>query len=176
MRAAPELATDRLVLRGHTLDDFDDSAALWADPQVVQYIGGQPSSREVTWSRLHRYVGHWVLLAFGFWVARDRASGRFVGELGLADFRRDIEPPLAFPEAGWVLAPWAHGRGLATEGMRAVLGWADAELPAAGTVCIIDPPNVASVRVAEKLGYRRIDERTYKGGRCAVFERPRALR
>jgi RimJ/RimL family protein N-acetyltransferase len=67
-----------------------------------------------------RYAGLWTLVGLGYWVARDRATGRFVGEGGLADFRRDLTPALGnAPEVGWVLAPWAHGRGLATEAVRA---------------------------------------------------------
>lgn len=42
---APRLVTDRLVLNAHTLDDFDDLAAMWADPQVVRYIGATPHDR-----------------------------------------------------------------------------------------------------------------------------------
>jgi RimJ/RimL family protein N-acetyltransferase len=62
----------------------------------------------------------------------DRASQRFVGEVGFADFRREINPPLDAPEAGWVLASWAAGNGLATEAMIAALRWADAAVQELG--------------------------------------------
>jgi RimJ/RimL family protein N-acetyltransferase len=62
-------------------------------------------------------------MGFGFWVVREKSTGRFVGEVGLANFRRDIEPSLGeSKEAGWVLSPWAHGKGFATEAVRAALG------------------------------------------------------
>ncbi|HEY0776819.1 MAG TPA: GNAT family N-acetyltransferase, partial [Gemmatirosa sp.] len=123
----PALDTARLTLRGHVPADVAECAAMWADPLVTRHIGGRPSSEEEVWARVLRYAGLWALLGFGYWVVRERASGRFVGEVGLADFRRDVTPPLGgAPEVGWVLAPWAHGRGFATEAVRAALAWADA--------------------------------------------------
>jgi RimJ/RimL family protein N-acetyltransferase len=170
----PELQTERLVLRGHTLADFPESASMWADPQVTRYIGGRPSTDEEAWARLLRYGGLWPLLGYGYWLVRERETGRFVGEVGLADFRREITPPLeGEPEAGWVLAPWAHGRGFATEAVRAVLAWADAQLAAPRTVCLIAPDNAASIHVAGKCGYHERIRTTFKGEDTIVFERPR---
>ena len=61
----PELETPRLSLRGHRVEDLEDCAAMWGDPQVTRHIGGRPSTKEEVWSRLVRYVGHWALLGFG---------------------------------------------------------------------------------------------------------------
>ena len=106
----PALDTERLTMRGHTLADFDECLAMWTDPVVMRHLGGRPLTMEEMWARLLRYAGSWSLLGFGYWVVRERATGRFVGEVGLADLRRDIEPRLGgVPEAGWVLggrAPW----------------------------------------------------------------------
>lgn len=170
--AAPALATDRLLLHAHTTADFAACAAMWADPLVTRHIGGRPFSEEEVWARLLRYAGLWALLGFGYWVVHERASGRFVGEVGLADFRRDITPALGdAPEVGWVLSPWAHGRGFATEAVHAALGWSDAHLGPQRTVCLIDPDNVASVRVAQKCGYRESAPAVYRGSATLVFER-----
>lgn len=178
----PTLDTARLTLRGHTLADFEACAAMWADPLVTRYIGGRPSSEEEVWARVLRYAGLWALLGFGYWVIRERATGRFVGEAGLADFRRDVTPALGdSPEVGWALAPWAHGRGFATEAVRAVLAWGDAHVAArrvadprlgpGRTVCLIAPENVASVRVAEKCGFQEAAHATYQGRATLIFER-----
>jgi RimJ/RimL family protein N-acetyltransferase len=173
--AAPSLETERLILRGHTPADYDESAAMWGDPLVTRYIGGRPSTAEESWTRVLRYAGMWALLGHGYWVVRERGSGRFVGEVGLADFRREITPALdGAPEAGWVLAPWAHGRGFATEALRAALSWGDAHLAAPRTVCLIAPENAASLRVAGKCGYREFARGTYKGEPTIICERPRA--
>ncbi len=159
--SAPSLETERLVLRGHQAGDLDALAAMWSDPAVVRHIGGQPHSRQECWTKLLRYVGHWQLMGFGYWVAVDRASGRFVGELGFADFKRALEPSLeGTPEAGWVLATWAHGRGLATEALSRVMAWGDEQF-ATATACIIAPTNTASIRVANKVGYEEALRTTY---------------
>ena len=166
------MESERLSLRPHTLADFADSAALWADPAVTRYIGGRPSTAEEAWARLLRHVGHWTLLGFGYWVVRERASGAFVGEVGFLNLERDIDPPLgATPEIGWVLSPRVHGRGYATEAARAAVAWGERRFPGAPTVCIIDPANVASLRVADKCGYREIRRTVYKGDETIVLER-----
>jgi RimJ/RimL family protein N-acetyltransferase len=164
-------SSDRLMMRRHLIDDFDASLAMWSDPAVTRYIGGRPSTAEEVWSRLLRYVSHWELLGYGYWVVVDRASRRFIGEVGFADFRREINPPLDAPEAGWVLASWAAGNGLATEAMIAALRWADAALSPARTVCMIAPGNAASLRVAGKVGYRLYAKAEYKGSEVALYER-----
>jgi RimJ/RimL family protein N-acetyltransferase len=170
----PVLQTERLILRGHTLADFPDSAAMWGDPLVTRHIGGRPFTEEECWARLLRYAGLWTLLGYGYWVVRARDSERFVGEVGLAEFRRETVPALGeAPEAGWVLAPWAHGRGFATEAVRAVLSWADATLAAPRTVCLIDPANAGSIQVAAKCGFRERARGTYKGEPTVMFERQR---
>lgn len=167
-----ELETERLLLRIPRMDDFGESAAMWADPEVTRYIGGRPCSAEEAWSRFLRYIGHWSLLGFGYWVIREKASGRFVGEVGFADFRRDMQPSFdGAPEIGWVLASWAHGKGLATEVVRAAVAWSDTRFGSGRTVCLIAPENVASLRVAHKCGYAEFARTTYKGGPVILCER-----
>ena len=175
----PPLDTARLTLRGHTTADLAECAAMWGDPAVTRHIGGRPLSEEESWARVLRYAGLWALLGFGYWAVRERDSGRFVGDVGLANFRREMTPPLGdAPEVGWVLASWSHGRGFATEAVGAALAWADehltdAERGAGRTVCLIDPGNAASVRVAEKCGYREARQAAYKGMTVRTFERRR---
>ena len=150
----PVLLTDRLRLRAHRLDDFPACAAMWADGQVVAHISGKPSTEGETWSRLLRYAGHWLHLGFGYWAVEDRDTGAFLGEVGFADYHRDTEPGLAgTPEAGWVFATAAHGRGIATEAVRAMLDWADRTLPHTRTAAIFDPGHAAAIGVARKIGF-----------------------
>jgi RimJ/RimL family protein N-acetyltransferase len=167
----PILSTARLTLSGHRAEDLDDSLAMWSDPDVTRYVGGKPFGREEVWARLLRYVGHWTMFGYGFWQVRETATGRFVGEVGLADFKRDIAVSFdGAPEAGWVLAPWSHGKGYATEAMTAALTWTTA----AGclrTVCLIDPLNAASLNVAAKCGYREVARSQYKRAEVVVLER-----
>ncbi len=161
----------RLTFRRHETSDLADCAALWGDAEVARFIGGQPSTPEEVWQRILRYAGLWTLTGCGYWVVHEKRSGRFVGELGLADFKRAISPSLDAPEIGWALAPWAWGQGFATEAVRAALGWLEAEKGPTRTVCLISPENRASVRVAEKCGYRKWRDATYKGAAVTLFER-----
>jgi len=166
------LETERLRLRGHRLEDFAQCAAMWADPVVTRYIGGKPLNEEESWARFLRYAGHWSLLGFGYWVAEEKESENFAGEVGFADCKREMEPLMkGVPEIGWVLATGVHGRGLATEAVRAVVKWGDVNFESGRTACIIAPENVASIRVAEKCGYRQLQRATYKGRPTLMFVR-----
>jgi RimJ/RimL family protein N-acetyltransferase len=168
----PVLVTERLRLRGHRLSDFSRCAAMWADAGVARYIGGKPLTEEESWTKFLRYVGHWALLGFGYWAVEEKATGDFVGEIGFADYKRDLEPSLkGVPEIGWALASRVHGRGYATEAVRAAVAWGDAHFSPARTACIISPENVASVRVAVKCGYREFQLTTYKGHATMMFVR-----
>jgi len=168
----PILETERLRLRGHRLDDFSNCAALWGDPIVTRYIGRKPLTEEEAWVRLLRYVGHWALLAFGYWAIEEKSTGAFLGEAGFQENQRDIEPSLkGLLETGWVFAPHPHGKGYATEAVRAMHTWKDANLPEKKVCCIIDAPNVASIRVAQKCGYHEIARADSKGTTVLVFHR-----
>jgi RimJ/RimL family protein N-acetyltransferase len=169
---APTLDTARLTLRGHRVEDFNDCALMWADPRVTQHIGGRPFSAEEVWTKVLRYIGHWALMGFGYWVIREKSTDRYVGEVGFADFKREIEPSFdGAPEIGWALAPWAHGQGFATEAVKAAVEWGANNLRSTRTVCLIDPENAASIRVAEKCGYRNFGRTEYKGQPTLLFER-----
>ena len=109
-----------------------------------------------------------------YWVVEDRHTGWFLGEVGFADFKRDITPSLdGLPEIGWVLRSSAHGRGLATEAVAAAIAWGDANLAAGRTVCLVDPAHAASIRLAEKNGYREFDRTTYLGRPTMLLDRRR---
>jgi RimJ/RimL family protein N-acetyltransferase len=166
------LGSARLALRPHVREDFGDVAALWRDPEVTRFIGGRPFSEEESWTRLLRYIGHWAALGFGYWTVRERDSGRFVGEVGFADYRREIEPGFdGAPEIGWGLAPWAWGRGYATEAVKTAQAWADMRFGGARTVCIIAAENRASIAVAQKCGYAFSGKALYRGAEVQVYAR-----
>ena len=149
----PTLVTPRLLLTPHRAEDLDALAAIWADPNVVRHISGKPSSRQESWFRMLGFAGLWPILGYGYWAVREKSSGRFMGDVGFADFARPIEPSIAgIPEAGWVLASWAHGQGFATEALSAALAWLD-QHHIDQSVCLINKDNQASLRVAEKTGY-----------------------
>ena len=98
-----------------------------------------------------------------------------MGEGGFADFRREIDPSLdGTPEIGWILAPESQGKGYATEAARAAISWGEKHFGPVRTACIIAPENEASVRVAERCGYREFRRTTYKGNPTVMFVREKA--
>jgi RimJ/RimL family protein N-acetyltransferase len=174
-RAIPVLQTERLVLRGHRRDDLKDCLEMWGNPAVTRYIGGRAFTREEVWTRLLRYLGHWSLLGFGYWLVTEKGSGAFVGEVGFADFERDLSPGFgAAPEAGWIVTPGARERGYATEAIRAAHTWINQTHGAQRTVCMIDHDNAVSQRIAERCGYRTWTEASYHGKPVMLYERDTA--
>ncbi|TGQ71065.1 MAG: GNAT family N-acetyltransferase [Mesorhizobium sp.] len=169
---APVIETQRTILRAHRLDDFDAYVTMWSDAGVTRFIGGKPRTREESWMRFLRHAGLWSLLGYGFWAIEEKATGRFIGEAGFHDLKRDMEPSIeGIPEAGWALAPTVHGAGFATEVVGRVLAWGEETLGRARTVCIIDPQNTASLNVATKCGYSEVTRLLYHDKPTILLER-----
>ena len=166
----PQLETQRLVLREHRLLDFPYLEKIWADPKVVEHITGEPSTSQQSWTRFLTYVGHWPVMGFGIWAVEEKSTASYIGHLGFANFQRGLEKIGDKPEAGWVLSSHVHGKGYATEGMTAALKWAQDGLPSKEIACIINVGNVASIRVAEKCGFKRTGQTEYLSTIVNVYE------
>lgn len=173
MPEATALETPRLILRPHRVEDYAACRQLWADADVVRFIGGAPQEAQAVWFRLLRYAGMWALIGYGMWVIEDRTTGAALGEAGLLSAERGLPELEGVPEAGWVLRPDAWGRGIATEAMAAVLHWADDHVDAPSVRCIIDPANAASIKVAEKIGFAALTDAVHGGKPTRIFDRPR---
>lgn len=167
----PVLETQHLKMRAHEVADFPALMTMWSQEPVFHFIGGKPSRPDECWTRLLRYRGLWALLGYGYWAVEEKASGRYVGDLGFADFHRMMEPSIrGVPEMGWVLAPGFHGKGYATEATAAALKWLDAEKPQR-SVCFIDPANTPSLKLAAKNGFREYARPVFMGDEVILFER-----
>lgn len=173
---APTVETERLRLRAHTAADLPACLPLWNDPIVTRFIGGRPYTEEETWQRVQRYAGSWVLLGHGFWVIEEKSTGKLIGEIGIMDARRDIDPPFGDNrELGWALLPEVHGRGYASEALAAVLDWEKQVFNAPRVLALIDPDNAPSIRLAEKYGFRERARSVYKNVPTIQFERLRTV-
>ena len=171
----PVLETPRLRLRAHTLSDFPAYCALWADPDVMRFIsaGGKTNTTEESWGRMLRNAGHWTLLGFGSWLVEEKSTGDFVGEVGLFNYKRAIDPPIGDrPEIGWILSPSKHGNGYATEAVLALIDWARTHFTSNEIACIIAPDNTPSLRVAIKCGFIHRDTLTYRDDTILFLTRP----
>jgi RimJ/RimL family protein N-acetyltransferase len=173
--SVPVLETARLLLRGHRHDDFESLAQAWADPAVMHFLGGKTLARDEAWGRMLRFPGLWHLLGYGYWAVEEKASGRCIGNIGYADFKREIEPPLGdLPELGWMLAADAHGKGYASEALAAVLAWGRTYFGVHRAVCIIDAENTASLRMASKAGFAFSHEAIFHSAPIRVYIRDEA--
>jgi RimJ/RimL family protein N-acetyltransferase len=169
MSSSRTLVTDRLVMAPHSIADFDDLAAMWADPAVVRLLGGVPSNAEESWARLLRYAGNWALLGHGFWCVRHRNGGAYVGDVGFLEARRTgVEGFAGDPEIGWSLVTAARGQGYASEAVGAALGWGAGRF--SRTVAMINPDNSASEAVARRCGFRHFAVSHYKDAPTGLWD------
>jgi RimJ/RimL family protein N-acetyltransferase len=144
------LETERLLLRPFREDDLDAYALLVADAEVMRYLGdGRTLNRVEAWRQMAFFLGHWTLRGYGLWAAVLKETNALAGRIGL--FNPEGWPGL---EVGWMLGRDFWGRGLATEGGRAALDYAFTALKADHVISVIQPANVRSIRVAERLGER----------------------
>src|SRR2546425_2880982 len=142
----PAIETERLLLRELHPDDLDDLAALFADPDVVRYVGdGQPAGRDEAERALHSTMRRWEEHGFGRWAALDRKTGKFIGMGGFRSL-------FGTPEVVYHLAKENWGKGYATELARAALRFGFEERGFDRIVAIAKPQNTASIHVMEKLG------------------------
>jgi RimJ/RimL family protein N-acetyltransferase len=171
-RSAPRLETERLVLREFELRDVDYFLKFFSDPEASKHVGG-PSSREDTWRRMLASSAFWPLTGVGMWAVERRDDGATIGHVGFFDFMRDCEPPIVGqPEMGWILAPKAHGKGLASEACRTALDWFDANFGRRDIHAMISPGNDPSMKLATKLGFVRCDDGVYRDKPQTMWMRP----
>jgi RimJ/RimL family protein N-acetyltransferase len=169
----PVLETERLILRGHVASDFPAFAAMRADPVVMRFLGkGDLLDEEESWMRFQSMFGHWQLKGFGAWAIEERVGGALIGSTGFADKKRPSSHPASgAPEMGWSLASSVHGKGYASEALRAALSWGRDFFGPARVVCVISDDNAASIRLAEKHGFRQFATASRYGLGRRVFER-----
>ncbi|MEO5578160.1 MAG: GNAT family N-acetyltransferase [Sphingomicrobium sp.] len=171
--SAPRLETERLILRDFHRDDLDALAATLGDIEVVRHLTGEPISREDSLRRLFMAVGQWPVIGMGMWAVERKSDGKLVGHVGFFDMQRDIVPSMVgLPEMGWIFDTSVHGQGIAREACAAALDWLDASHGSIEVPAIISPDNIASLKLAEKLGFVREADGIYKGEPIAVVRRP----
>jgi ribosomal-protein-alanine N-acetyltransferase len=152
-----ELATERLLLRPFTAADQAAIHAVYADPEVMRHVGhGAHRTVEETVKALRIYGDVLARSGYSFLAVTERESGALVGDGGLHPLGADVE-------LGYTLARSAWGRGYATELGRALIQYAFDVLKAPRVVAQVEPPNLASRRVLEKLGMTEREQRTAYG-------------
>jgi RimJ/RimL family protein N-acetyltransferase len=151
--AAPELRTERLLLRGWREQDREPFAALNADPAVMEHFPA-PLDRVRSDALVDAIEARFERDGFGLWALEVESSGEFIGFTGLAipAFEAHFTPAV---EVGWRLARSAWGQGYATEAGRAALAFGFGQGGLAEVVSFTSAGNLRSRAVMERLGMRR---------------------
>ncbi|GAB5486724.1 MAG: GNAT family N-acetyltransferase [Parasphingorhabdus sp.] len=166
------IETERLFLRTYEPTDFDQFKSLVQDPEIMKHIGREPSTDDDAWLRFLANAGRWQLLGYGLFAVFEKASGAYVGDTGFSDFKRQLGPDFdPYHEAAWLFVREMHGKGYAFEAASAAHDWLDQKFRPTKSVCIINPENSPSIRLAEKLGYFSVGEGLYRGDTVIMFNR-----
>jgi RimJ/RimL family protein N-acetyltransferase len=152
------LETKRLVLRHLVMDDLDELFALYSDPEIRKYFPEGVLNYEDTKEELEWHMnGHPRRPELGLWATIHKPRGEFIGRCGLLPWkiedREEVEIAYLIDKEFW-------GQGLATEAALGLREYAFNTLGLNRLICLIDPDNIASQKVAGKIGMtleRKVD-------------------
>ncbi|HEY6566770.1 MAG TPA: GNAT family N-acetyltransferase [Actinomycetota bacterium] len=160
--------TPRLRFRELVEDDVDTLATLFADPEVMQYIGtGGVLTRDRALRSIERQQAEYRERGFGEWATIERETDAMIGLCGLIRWP-DIDGVEEL-EVAYLLARDAWGRGLGTEAATAIRDHAIEHLGRTRLISCIYPDNHASIRVATKVGMHFEKTFTYEGSPMSLF-------
>jgi len=165
------LTTQRLELWRPRASDRADLLAMMAPDAVRQFLGPAEASESDVFARLLRNAGSWALYGYGTFMVREKGrDGTIVGNCGVfrsfRGFGRGLDD---VPEAGWIIAQTAWGKGYALEAMHAALAWFDREHGPQRVACMIEEGHGASMTVAAKLGFVEYARHQPEDGRPLVL-------
>jgi RimJ/RimL family protein N-acetyltransferase len=161
-----------LTLRVFDVGDLVALAAIEADPEVMRYQVSGPRPKERVAMSIAWFIQLQEKQGFSLWAVELTKTGEFLGYCGLVaqnmGGRAELELAFEFAKSHW------H-KGFATEAATEVRDWAFAHLNSNRIISIIDPSNIAAIRVAEKAGMRYVRNVEYAGKDCRLFEVGRPL-
>jgi len=144
------LESKRLVLRRQVIEDLDALWALYCDPEITRYIPDAPRSREEAREELEWHMnGHPKHPELGLWATIHKPTGMFIGRCGLLPWTIDGQYEV---EVAYTISRSYWGQGLGSEAAQAILQYGFEKLKLSRLICLIDPDNIASQRVAQKIG------------------------
>ncbi len=144
------LESKRLILRHMVPNDLDSLCALYRDPEVRRYFPEGTLTNEETKEELEWFLnGHPEHPELGLWATIHKETNRFIGRCGLLPWTIDQRPEV---EVAYMLAKEYWGQGLGTEAAQAILEYGFEQLRLSRLICLIDRENLASIKVATKIG------------------------
>ena len=148
------IETERLLVRSFDVDaDSAPMLGVYGDPDVMRFIpGGALADAATVKGSLNGYVKEHQTRGFGSWGLVERASGSLIGDVGFGIFE-----PTGDVELGYTLARPYWGHGYATEAAGACLDAGVVQLSAKRIIAVVDEANESSLRVAQRIGMRRVE-------------------
>jgi RimJ/RimL family protein N-acetyltransferase len=169
------IETERLLLRKPRVEDAADLAVAYADPEVVRFMGdGSTATLAEVKEGIERWLERWQSWGLSLFSLERREDGQILGRAGFLLWDPETwEVGGDETELGWLLAREHWGQGYATEAALALRDWVFAERGLSRLISLINPANVRSIRVAERIGerYERDVEVGGKLGRLYSIER-----
>lgn len=165
------LETERLSLRCLAMDDLDALFALYRDPEIRRYFPEKTLTYDETKEELEWIINvYYGQYGYGLWATIYKETGEFIGRCGLLPWtieeRQEVEVAYLLDKRYW-------GQGLATEAAGAIRDYAFAQLPITRLICLVDPENEASGRVAQKIGMTLEKEMMLDDAPALVFSMDR---
>ena len=144
------LETNRLILRHLLPDDLDSLFALYSDQEIRRYFPEGTLTYEETKEELEWFLnGHPAHPQLGLWATIYKETNQFIGRCGLLPWTIEQRPEV---EVAYLLAKEYWGQGLGTEAAQAIVHYGFEQLQLSRLICMIDPENQASIKVARKIG------------------------
>lgn len=182
----PLLETERLILRALSMDDLDALAAIYDDPVVRRFFPEGTLTYEETREELAWIIDvYYARYGFGLWATILKETGAFIGRCGLLpwkivrepDGRPGLDGADEFPDAdaqievevAYLLARSTWGQGLGTEAARSIVAHAFEDLHLSRLICLFEPENNASRKVAEHVGFTYENDVMMDGALLPVY-------
>lgn len=163
------LTTDRLLVREITVDDIDRLYEIYAEPSITEYMEGLYEEREKEVEFVQSYIDNmYAFYNYGMWGVCEKDTGRLIGRAGLSN--REFCGRV-FLELGYIIAKDYQRQGYATEVCGAIIEYARTVLMAEALICLIKPDNIASKRLAIKLGFEYNNDVTVGGEPLELYVR-----
>lgn len=162
------LETKRLIVKPTSLQNLEKISELFADPDVMRYIGQGVRTREETGENLNKMIAHQTKHGFSMGDVYAKDSGEFIGRAGLIYLEMNDDQPDI--EVGYALHKKFWGKGYATELAKAFLAWGFAHLPVNRFVAVLRCENHDSRLVLEKAGMRYVGKELCYSTEVAKYE------
>ncbi|PFG34816.1 GNAT family N-acetyltransferase [Sanguibacter antarcticus] len=159
--------TERLLLPRLAHAHTGDLAKIYEDVAVARFIGGPHLTSDATRAQINTFEAIWHRRGYGQSAVIEKSTGQMIGRVGLHDW-----PAWDAVELGYVIRADRQGQGFAREASRAWIDWAEHELDSDALIAVIQPENLASIRLATQLGFQHgRPDVTPKGVHVQIYRR-----